>query len=701
MKKIVYSAIALMGSLIIFSQAPAQQSVSYLSFGIAPGITIPLGTSSDRYKTGGIGTITIAYKPPIRPPLYLGADIGYGFSGYAIDMDSRLNLMSLGALVGSELPLGRLAFDFFAGGGYYYGFTKDVSGEPQGGGNPYFTGGGSLSFYISPSFKIGVGSSYRRYLGKPESVYSGISINFSTAYRHYLSGEQLYVPTTTGRPSKLKLTELHMDTIFPVFYQYYDNHPIGKALLINEESGTVHDIKVSVYIKRYMDSPKIYAIPGELRRGERKEIEVYALFTEQVLEITEGTKVAADFTVDYNFKGQAKKIEHVETIELEHRNASIWDDDRRAAAFVTAKDPIILKFAKNLAGMVRDNSIQAVDYNMQVAIAVHQALALYGMSYVVDPKTPYAEYVKNKHAIDFLQFPRQTLEYKAGDCDDLSILYAALLESVSVDTAFVTVPDHIFIAFSVDVEPESLEKTFSRPQDFIVIDDRVWLPVEVTGIKENFLKAWEKGAQQWREFEQLGKAGFYPMAEAWKLFEPVGLPGSADITFLDPKLANTAYIAELRRIVNREIADKVRELKNEIARSGENPRLVNKLGILYARYGMYDEAEEQFNRIVRQREYAPALMNLGNIYYLRDNLNKALEYYNRVHRIDPYNPNVLVNLLRIHKDREDQVQARKSYDQLAKVSPEKADEYRYLFEGGDTTARAGEAESVQSILWEE
>jgi len=63
MKKIVYSAIALMGSLIIFSQAPAQQSVSYLSFGIAPGITIPLGTSSDRYNTGGIGTITIAYKP--------------------------------------------------------------------------------------------------------------------------------------------------------------------------------------------------------------------------------------------------------------------------------------------------------------------------------------------------------------------------------------------------------------------------------------------------------------------------------------------------------------------------------------------------------------------------------------------------------------------------------------------------------------
>jgi len=81
---------------------------------------------------------------------------------------------------------------------------------------------------------------------------------------------------------------------------------------------------------------------------------------------------------------------------------------------------------------------------------------------VVDPKTPYVEYVKNKHVIDFLQFQRQTLEYKAGDCDDLSILYAALLESVSVDTAFITVPDHIYIAFALDVKPNDLKKNYSR-----------------------------------------------------------------------------------------------------------------------------------------------------------------------------------------------------------------------------------------------
>jgi len=695
--------LSVMGIVIFcfFSRVPAQETVSFLSFRFAPGINIPVGNSADNFKVGGIGSIMAFYKPPIRTPVYLGADIGYGFSGYTLDMESSLNLLSIGALIGTELPFGRLAADIFAGGGFYYGFTKDVLGTTQGGMNPYISAGGSLSFYLSPTLAIGLGSSYRAYLGKPQSVLNGITVQLGTTYRYSLRGEQRFAPPSSMRPGLLKLTEVQTEGVFPVFYQYYDDHPIGKAVLENWESGSVQDIKVTVFIKRYMDSPKIYEVPGELKRGEKKEIGLYALFTEKVLEITEGTKVAADFAVDYTFKGQAKKIEHVETIKLEHRNASIWDDDRRAAAFVTAKDPTVLKFAKSLAGMVRENSIQAVDYNMQVAMAVHRALSLYGVSYVVDPKTPYIEYVKNKHAIDFLQFPRQTLEYKAGDCDDLSILYAALLESVSVDTAFITVPDHIYIAFALDVEPDDLEKNYSRPEDFILQGGRAWIPIEVTEVNESFLKAWEIGAKQWRDFSPLHKAGFYPMADAWKLFEPVGLPGSSDIIFPGEEQAHRAYIAELRRFVDREISGKVKQLRDEIAKSGENPRLVNKLGVLYAKYGMYDRAEEQFNMIVSRREYTPALMNLGNIYYLRNNQAKALEYYNRAYQLDPYNPGVLVCLLRTHRDLENTTQAQKSFEQLAKVSPEMADEYRYLFEGGETSARAGEAEAASILQWEE
>ena len=34
------------------------------------------------------------------------------------------------------------------------------------------------------------------------------------------------------------------------------------------------------------------------------------------------------------------------TIQMYDRNTMTWDDDRKAASFVTAKDPVILRFAK-------------------------------------------------------------------------------------------------------------------------------------------------------------------------------------------------------------------------------------------------------------------------------------------------------------------------------------------------------------------
>jgi len=43
--------------------------------------------------------------------------------------------------------------------------------------------------------------------------------------------------------------------------------------------------------------------------------------------------------------------------------------------------------------------------------------------------------------------PRETLRLRTGDCDDLAVLYAALLENVGIDTALVDVGDHVLTMF--------------------------------------------------------------------------------------------------------------------------------------------------------------------------------------------------------------------------------------------------------------
>lgn len=48
-------------------------------------------------------------------------------------------------------------------------------------------------------------------------------------------------------------------------------------------------------------------------------------------------------------------------------------------------------------------------------------------------------YVKDIRGVETLQTPPQTLRLQTGDCDDTSILYASLLESVGHPTRFIAV----------------------------------------------------------------------------------------------------------------------------------------------------------------------------------------------------------------------------------------------------------------------
>lgn len=54
------------------------------------------------------------------------------------------------------------------------------------------------------------------------------------------------------------------------------------------------------------------------------------------------------------------------------------------------------------------------------------------------------------HKAVFRQYPRETLQRKSGDCDDLVILYAAELESVGIRPRFIEMPDHILMMFAIN-----------------------------------------------------------------------------------------------------------------------------------------------------------------------------------------------------------------------------------------------------------
>lgn len=354
--------------------------------------------------------------------------------------------------------------------------------------------------------------------------------------------------------------------------------------------------------------------------------------------------------------------------------------------------------------MVKGKVPGALNSNFLSILAVHEALRLYGISYVIDPTTPYTEFSKNKMSIDYLQFPNQTLEYRAGDCDDLSILYCAFMESLGISTAFITVPGHIYMAVALDLPREEAEKQFLKSDALIFRDNNTWLPLEITMVDRNFLKAWETGAKEWRENVGKGQAGFFPVREAWKLYEPVGFPGKAmELKMPEESEVVSSFINEVNKFIEIELYSRTSDLEETIKKSPDNYKAINILGVLYARYGLYTKAEAEFQKIISQTDFAPALMNMGNLAFFRGRMEDALNYYLRAERKKPGRPPVILNLAKVNYELGRYKQVEKYYSQLLNISRRFAERFKYLdMKRTDSTSRASEAGVMrEELVWDE
>jgi len=458
-------------------------------------------------------------------------------------------------------------------------------------------------------------------------------------------------------------------------------------------------VKVSLFVNKYMDRPKLSATLMELGKDEETTVSLKALFNDQILELTAATKVAAQIVVSYMKGDEEMQKEVAETIRIFNRNNMTWDDDQKAAAFVTNTDPTVLKFSKAIEGVVRSSRSTAINDSFRTALAVFESLRLYGMNYVIDPNTPYEELSKNALALDYLQFPRQTLEYKAGDCDDLAILYCALLESIGKRAAFITVPGHIYAAVSLGMGAEEAQKTFRSSEDIIVHEDEAWLPVEITMIDDGFIKAWQYGAREWRDHAEAAR--LYPISRAWETYEPVGIIGEeAGIGYpVDAEIA-TAFAGELARFVETDIAPMVDDLRRRIEAADYKSPAQNRLGVLYARYGLLDKAEAEFEKATDQGRYVPALLNLGNIHYMRGDMDGALQRYEEALKGAPNNPKILLSLAKVHHEKGNQSEVDRYFTRLSEESPQLAAEYAYLGGQSKDTARASQAQTREDVIWD-
>jgi tetratricopeptide (TPR) repeat protein len=684
-------------------------SMDYLFMSARPAALIPLEEGAHYFNFGGTMGLSAELGISALPFLFFKADLDYGFM--TIHAPETMSLFSVSAGAGARYSiLPWLAVKGFGTGGISFGFFNGVPGTGLGG---YFSAGAGLDFSVTPSLSLGLLASCAGYPG----LFVGVQAGLSASYDLFSLG--IAVPAVreqpgirpapllgqeTGTAGGLEIGAITFENVFPIFQKYYDDHPIGRAVIRNTSTSAVSDISVSFMVRQFMDSPKKYRAIFDLKPGESLAVDLNALFTTDILGITQATKVVGEIVVDYVLNGRKGTASRTETLRVYDRNALIWTDNRMAAAFVTDKDPAVLKYSNQIMGIVKAAENRAVSKNLQAAMAIHEALCQSGVAYVRDPRTPYADASVRKAEIDFLKFPRQTLEYRAGDCDDLSILYCALLESIGIETAFITIPGHIYMAVSLDMTPDEARKAFRRSDELIIKDGKVWVPVEVTVREDGFLKAWREGAREWRENDAGGTAALYPMRSAWKIYEPVGLFSESPADLPLPSRPELMYVfaRDVTDFVNAEIVSQEAELQARIAKPQSGPEAVNALGVLYARYGQMEKAEKQFSAAISKSEYVPALINLGNIQYLAGEYAKALRYYERALKKAPHDSHVLLCNARANHALEDYASAKELFDRVKAMDAELAKRFSYLEMRGAEAARASDAAGTkETVVWAE
>ena len=228
---------------------------------------------------------------------------------------------------------------------------------------------------------------------------------------------------------------------------------------------------LSVFVPGLMDAPTEREVV--VRPKQSQDVPMSAVFGSSLLALDQDRAVQADVRLTYRHKNRTR-VEKTTTQFFVYRPGAIsWEDTRAAAAFVTPSDPVV-SFARSVVAG-RDGLRGRPAAQRDDGHALWNALSGYGLTYVPDPNTPFSAVSDTRSAVDQVQYPRGLLASRTGDCDDMSVLYCAMLENVGIPTAFLDGPGHILMMFDSGVHPRNALALSLDESMYAVRDERVWI----------------------------------------------------------------------------------------------------------------------------------------------------------------------------------------------------------------------------------
>lgn len=453
-------------------------------------------------------------------------------------------------------------------------------------------------------------------------------------------------PKSVSSVPPLDMEWMESSSLFASAYKYYESHPLGKVLIKNNTDADFTQVKLSFSIKNFMDFPTEQIIE-KIAAKDEVLVSLHPVLNNKILEVTENTPLQSEIALTYFMDGVANVLSRTFPLTLYERHAMTWDRKENIGAFVTPKDPAVVDFTRGVIQQYVD-SFPVLPSSLVYARAIYDSLGVLGLTYIVDPTSPFQEFSEKAASVDYLQYPRDTLARKSGDCDDLSVLFAASLENIGIGTALVDVPGHVFVIFNTGVA--SGEKgALGVPESSVVAHRGTWwVPVEMTMVGSSFTKAWQRAADQYLEWSSKGKTEIIELQKAWERFRPVTLPPDSTKTpAVKREQIEAKFPGETEALIQQRLELLSAAHLAALQKDPNDTQALIQLGILYGEHGKYQEALEQFQKLLAlDQQNALALNNSGNVYFLQERLDDARQAYEAALKADPTDAGILVNLSR-------------------------------------------------------
>jgi tetratricopeptide (TPR) repeat protein len=482
----------------------------------------------------------------------------------------------------------------------------------------------------------------RSYDAAIASLTQAVALNPSEANKRELEAAyDLKKKAQSGVGGRIVVEDLRLNRVFAAAHKQYATEPLGRVRVRNDSADDYKALKLSFFIKEYMDFPVSREIP-ELKAKAALELPLNATFNNKVLGIDEDTRVLVVVTLAMaDARDGAQEV--TQAMTLYGKNAIVWANSDMIGSFVTPRDEALRNFVREAANRYAPPPQSALNRPLAQAATLFNTFAALGLRYQPDPNTPYSRLSADQ--VDYVQFPRETLRLKSGDCDDLSVLLAAAYENLGIESAFVEVPGHLFLMIRTGLKAAD-RGLISLQDDLLVLrDGEVWIPVEATLVATSFTEAWAEGARRYREAAAKQQLRVVSLRQAWERFPPATL-APAPLALDVPSGERVARLIEReqRLLLARRLEREAQPYRQALAANPKDIDARLQIGTLYARNGVIDVAQAEFDAILAQEpRHAAAANNRGNLYFTRGDFERALEAYRFAEELDPADGGIRLN----------------------------------------------------------